>query len=98
MATILSAQCTDVKVNQVTQKLFKKYRSAKSYAGADLAELEEDIRPTGFHVVGPYTGDGRRVGGTNVLTGRAKLLWKVNDSVDAPAAMLQFAASAGSTV
>jgi len=49
IATILSAQCTDVKVNQVTADLFKKYRSAKDYAGANMAELEEDIRPTGFY-------------------------------------------------
>jgi endonuclease III len=49
MATILSAQCTDVKVNQVTQDLFRKYRSAKDYAVADPAELEQDIRPTGFY-------------------------------------------------
>ena len=49
IATILSAQCTDTKVNQVTQDLFKKYRSAKDYAGANLTELEENIRPTGFY-------------------------------------------------
>jgi len=49
IATILSAQCTDVKVNQVTADLFKKYRSAKDYAEANLAELEEEIRPTGFY-------------------------------------------------
>jgi endonuclease-3 len=49
IATILSAQCTDVKVNQVTADLFKKYRSAKDYAGANLTELEEEIRPTGFY-------------------------------------------------
>jgi len=49
IATILSAQCTDTKVNQVTQDLFKKYRSAKDYAGVNLTELEEDIRPTGFY-------------------------------------------------
>jgi len=49
IATILSAQCTDVKVNQVTVDLFKKYRSAKDYAESDLAELEEEIRPTGFY-------------------------------------------------
>ena len=49
VATILSAQCTDIKVNQVTQDLFKKYSSPKDYAAADLAELEEDIRPTGFY-------------------------------------------------
>jgi len=49
IATILSAQCTDVKVNQVTVALFKKYRSAKEYAKANLTELEQDIRPTGFY-------------------------------------------------
>jgi len=49
IATILSAQCTDIKVNQVTADLFKKYRSAKDYAEANLTELEEDIRPTGFY-------------------------------------------------
>jgi endonuclease-3 len=49
IATILSAQCTDVKVNQVTVDLFKKYHSAKDYAKANLAELEEEIRPTGFY-------------------------------------------------
>ena len=48
VSTVLSAQCTDVRVNMVTKELFKKYRSAKDYAQADLAELEEDIRPTGF--------------------------------------------------
>jgi len=49
IATILSAQCTDVKVNQVTADLFKKYRTADHYAKAGLSELEESIRPTGFY-------------------------------------------------
>ncbi len=49
IATILSAQCTDVKVNQVTADLFKKYRSAKDYAESNLVTLEEEIRPTGFY-------------------------------------------------
>ena len=49
IATILSAQCTDIKVNQVTVDLFKKYRSAKNYAESNLAKLEEEIRPTGFY-------------------------------------------------
>ena len=49
IATILSAQCTDVRVNEVTVSLFKKYRSAKDYATTELAELEEDIRSTGFY-------------------------------------------------
>ena len=49
VATILSAQTTDVRVNQVTKNLFVRYRSAGDYAGADSAQLEEDIRPTGFY-------------------------------------------------
>ncbi len=48
VATVLSAQCTDERVNKVTEDLFKKYTSARDYARVDLAELEEDIRPTGF--------------------------------------------------
>jgi len=49
VATILSAQCTDKRVNIVTRSLFKKYKTAEDYANADLAELEEDIRSTGFY-------------------------------------------------
>ncbi len=49
VATMLSAQTTDVRVNQVTEALFRKYRTAADYAGADPGELEEDIRPTGFY-------------------------------------------------
>jgi endonuclease III len=48
VATILSAQCTDQRVNEVTPALFAKYPSAAAYAGADRAELEEMIKPTGF--------------------------------------------------
>lgn len=48
IATILSAQCTDVRVNQVTQELFKKYRTPDDFAYATPAELEKEIRPTGF--------------------------------------------------
>ena len=48
-ATILSAQCTDARVNIVTADLFRKYPGVEAFAGADLAELEEDIRPTGFY-------------------------------------------------
>ncbi|MCW3997358.1 MAG: endonuclease III [Candidatus Bathyarchaeota archaeon] len=51
VATILSSQCTDERVNKVTEKLFKKYRSVADYANADLKELEEDIRSTGFYRV-----------------------------------------------
>jgi endonuclease-3 len=46
VATILSAQCTDVRVNQVTESLFRKYRTAREYAGS--AGLEAEIRPAGF--------------------------------------------------
>lgn len=48
VATILSAQCTDARVNLVTADLFAKYRTAKDYAEADPAELEATIRSTGF--------------------------------------------------
>ncbi len=48
IATILSAQCTDKRVNMVTPGLFKKYRSAKDYAKASQAELENAIKSTGF--------------------------------------------------
>ena len=49
IATILSAQCTDFRVNIVTESLFEKYRKAEDYAEADLSELEEAIRSTGFY-------------------------------------------------
>lgn len=49
VATILSAQCTDVRVNQVTPALFAAYPDAWAYASADRTELEELIRPTGFY-------------------------------------------------
>ena len=49
IATILSAQCTDARVNIVTKDLFKKYRSVKAFADADLQELEQDIHSTGFY-------------------------------------------------
>lgn len=48
VATILAAQCTDERVNRVTATLFKKYPNPKAFAEADMAELEEDLKPTGF--------------------------------------------------
>ncbi len=49
ISTILSAQCTDVRVNMVTKNLFKKYKSAADWAGADLKQIEAGIRSTGFY-------------------------------------------------
>ena len=49
VATMLSAQCTDVQVNKVTKKLFKKYRTARDYAMAPLKTLEKEIYSTGFY-------------------------------------------------
>src|SRR5215468_1510323 len=49
VATILSAQTTDVRVNEVTPKLFARYTTAADYAGADRAEMEEILKPTGFY-------------------------------------------------
>jgi endonuclease-3 len=48
VSTILSAQCTDAKVNEVTEALFKKYRTPEDYANADLEKLQREIRQTGF--------------------------------------------------
>ena len=48
VSTILSAQCTDKQVNQVTKTLFKKYKTPEDFVNAPIAELENDIRPTGF--------------------------------------------------
>lgn len=49
IATMLSAQCTDARVNIVTKDLFKKYPDMQAFAHADLKELEQDIKPTGFY-------------------------------------------------
>ena len=49
IATMLSAQCTDARVNIVTKDLFQKYRSVEDFAKADLKELEKDIHSTGFY-------------------------------------------------
>jgi len=49
VATILSAQCTDARVNLVTEGLFKKYKTAQDYAGAEPAVLEREVRSTGFY-------------------------------------------------
>ena len=51
VATVLSAQCTDERVNKVTKTLFDKYQDAADYADATLEELEDDIRSTGFFSV-----------------------------------------------
>ena len=49
IATILSAQCTDARVNIVTKDLFRKYKTLEDFAKADLKEMEQDIRQTGFY-------------------------------------------------
>lgn len=49
IATMLSAQCTDARVNIVTKDLFQKYDTVEKFANADLEELEQDIKPTGFY-------------------------------------------------
>src|SRR5437899_1239524 len=46
---MLSAQCTDKMVNLVTEKLFKKYKTIEDYANADIKELEQDVKSTGFY-------------------------------------------------
>ncbi len=49
VATILSAQCTDKRVNQITPELFKKYRNIESFAYCDVEELAQDIYSAGYH-------------------------------------------------
>lgn len=49
VAVMLSAQCTDIMVNNVTSKLFNKYKSINEYADANILEFEQDIRSTGFY-------------------------------------------------
>ncbi len=49
IGTILAAQCTDERVNRVTKSLFPKYPTAAAYAAAELSELEQDLKPTGFY-------------------------------------------------
>jgi endonuclease-3 len=69
VATILAAQCPDERVNQVTPALFKKYPDAQAFADADLAELEQDVKPTGFFrnkakaIQGACKGIAERFGG-----------------------------------
>ncbi|MBP9690544.1 endonuclease III [Candidatus Woesebacteria bacterium] len=48
VAVMLSAQCTDARVNMVTESLFRKYKTVRDYAEADISELEQDIHSTGF--------------------------------------------------
>lgn len=49
VSVVLSAQCTDVMVNKVTEKLFSKYKTLNDYIRADIKEFEQDIKPTGFY-------------------------------------------------
>ncbi len=49
VATILSAQCTDERVNIVTKELFRKYKTPRAFAGADVSELEQDVKSAGFY-------------------------------------------------
>jgi len=49
VAVILSAQCTDKKVNEITKSLFKKYKTVKDFAEADVKKLEQEIKPCGFY-------------------------------------------------
>lgn len=71
VATVLSAQCTDKRVNTITPALFKKYKTAKAYAGADIHQLEEMVFQTGF-----YRAKARHIKGIGI-----KLLEEFNGEV-----------------
>ena len=71
VATVLSAQCTDKRVNTITPALFKKYKTAKAYAGADIHQLEELVFQTGF-----YRAKARHIKGIGI-----KLVEELNGEV-----------------
>jgi endonuclease-3 len=71
VATVLSAQCTDKRVNTITPALFKKYKTAKAYAGADIHQLEELVFQSGF-----YRAKARHIKGIGI-----KLLEEFNGEV-----------------
>ncbi|PIU41137.1 MAG: endonuclease III [Candidatus Omnitrophica bacterium CG07_land_8_20_14_0_80_42_15] len=71
VATILSAQCTDKRVNIVTESLFKKYKTERDYANADLKTFEKDIRSTGFY----------RNKAKNIIASAQKILKEFNGKV-----------------
>ena len=71
VATVLSAQCTDKRVNTITPALFRKYKTAKAYAGADIHQLEELVFQTGF-----YRAKARHIKGIGI-----KLLEEFNGEV-----------------
>ncbi len=73
VAVILSAQCTDVRVNIVTKDLFKKYKKPQDYLAVEAEELEQDIRPTGFY----------RNKAKNIRGAAAKVIEDFNGSVPA---------------
>lgn len=76
VATILSAQCTDERVNKVTLDLFRKYRNAKAFAVARQQDLESDIRSTGFY----RNKAGNIIAASNIIT--EKFRGKVPDTME----------------
>ena len=82
VATILSAQCTDKRVNMVAPKLFKKYRSIRSFAYCDVNELSKDIRSTGYH-----NQKARSIQGASLMiieNFKGKVPSKINDLLSLP--------------
>ena len=77
IATMLSAQCTDARVNLVTADLFQKYDTLEKFASADLKELEQDIKPTGFyHNKAKISSPVRKICCIN-LEARCRGAWKI---------------------
>ena len=82
VAVILSAQCTDKRVNMVAPKLFKKYRSIRSFAYCDVNELSKDIRSTGYH-----NQKARSIQGASLMiieNFKGKVPSKINDLLSLP--------------
>ena len=76
IATILSAQCTDVRVNMVTPELFRKYKSAADWANADLKQIEQDIRTCGFYHNKAVSIQGAAARSSRTSAARSRARWR----------------------
>ena len=76
VATILSAQCTDEKVNKVTATLFQKYRTAEDYLRVPEDELKADIKPTGFFNQKATRSARRAAGSSRTTAARCPTRWR----------------------
>ena len=78
IAVIMSAQCTDARVNIVTKDLFRKYDTLEKFAAADVEELEQDIHSIGFIIIKPETSFSVPGNWWRNLAARCRKVWKTS--------------------